>query len=220
MYEAPVSKLWGFYALAPTQATGDPRRMASHDAGDYSVRMTVFGHVAFAYVASRYRTPSRHVAVLVILGALLPDMIDKPLRLLGVYPWGRTIGHSIFTWALLVGFVLLIDLLLYRLPGSKWVLFGAMTHLVADLTDDIVSGFQFAGFALTSWGFWPLANPDDLYWIVTPLGGFDPGLTTYEATFLVWAVLFLFSPMAVAATCFRGTRSSATTTDERFEALE
>ncbi len=159
----------------------------------YSGPMTVFGHVAFAYVASRYQTPSRHVAALAILGALLPDMIDKPLRLLGLYPWSRTVGHSVVTWVLVLGFVLLVDVLLRRLPGSRWVLFGAMTHLIADLTNDVAAGFQFAGYALTSWGLWPMASPDDWDWKVVPVGTLDTGVTSYEAAFLFFALFLLLS---------------------------
>lgn len=156
--------------------------------------MTVFGHVAFAYVATRYRSAQLETATWAMVGALLPDMIDKPLHLLGLFPWGRTIGHSVFFWALTIGFVLLIDLFVRRLPGYRWVLFGAMTHLIADLTDDIVAGFQFGAYALTSWGLWPVATPDDWDWVVVPLGYIDPGITTYEIAFLIVAVLLLVNP--------------------------
>lgn len=96
-----------------------------------------------------------------MLGALLPDLIDKSLMLIGVTPYGRTVGHSLvfwlFTswlWMLAVG---------RRLPRARWlglVLLGGISHLVVDLVDDVVEGFEYSGYPFSAWFGWPWTNPD------------------------------------------------------------
>src|SRR6056297_3162505 len=60
----------------------------------------VVAYIGFSlasHVISRTAPTTRETALLAV-GALLPDLIDKPLAWqLGVLQGGRTLGHSIFT---------------------------------------------------------------------------------------------------------------------------
>ena len=67
--------------------------------------MNVPGHLAAAYLLARLGAPRvdrlrlERLGVLA-LGALLPDLIDKPLMWIGATPYGRTVGHSLLLWCL------------------------------------------------------------------------------------------------------------------------
>ena len=62
--------------------------------------MFIPGHLAVAHVVARRRGADRVARIgLVALGALLPDLVDKPLMLAGVTPYGRTVGHSLVFWS-------------------------------------------------------------------------------------------------------------------------
>jgi hypothetical protein len=74
----------------------------------------------------------------VALGALLPDIIDKPLTwsgLAGSHTGGHYIGHALMTHVAL----LLIGLLFARRGHYELVLvaFGAFTHIAADSTTHV-----------------------------------------------------------------------------------
>jgi len=67
-----------------------------------------------------------------VIGALLPDIVDKLLFLPGLSACGRFIGHSLF-------FGPILSLLAYGLTRKKEValavLFGSYLHLVQDIRD-------------------------------------------------------------------------------------
>lgn len=117
--------------------------------------MNAPGHLAAAYFVGRGAAPARLLPV--ALGALLPDLIDKPLLWLGFTPYGRTVGHSLLLW----GSALLLWLALRRpQPWSSAILLGAFSHLAVDLIDDVVEGFERTGYAFSAWLGWPVTNPD------------------------------------------------------------
>lgn len=64
------------------------------------------------------------------IASLLPDIIDKPLAMIGLTPCGRHLGHS-----LLVGII--ISGLVYLITRKKIIfvsiLFGYLMHLLLDL---------------------------------------------------------------------------------------
>ena len=88
---------------------------------------------------------------LLIIGSVLPDLIDKPLELWilpGVVGDSRSIGHT----AGLTGLMLFLGLLWYRRSKGSGLLslgFGSLSHLVLD-------------------GMWQL--PSTLFWPVLGLG--------------------------------------------------
>ena len=115
-----------------------------------------------------------------LFGALLPDIIDKSLKFVGVYPWGRTVGHSVFVWA---AFHLVLTYLLFEasrsretktrplwLPHLTFVSIGWISHFLADIADDFVQGLSCTGQVASAWMGWPLTNPDMHAVMVGPRG--------------------------------------------------
>lgn len=115
--------------------------------------MNIPGHLASAYFLARRDVPLAAVA----LGALLPDLIDKPMLWGGLTPYGRTVGHGLLFW----GAALALWLLSSRRPGtSAALLVGGFSHLLADLADDLVEGLERTGHVFSAWMGWPVTTPD------------------------------------------------------------
>lgn len=69
--------------------------------------MLPLGHLAFAYLwyalyaaSSTHRLPARLALIPLAFGSQFPDLIDKPLAYIGVLMYGRSLAHSLFTFAL------------------------------------------------------------------------------------------------------------------------
>lgn len=124
--------------------------------------MNVAGHLALAYLLARRRRRAWLARLEAIaLGALLPDLIDKSLMLIGATPHGRTVGHSFVFWL----FVTWLWMLAVgrRLPRAGWlggVLVGGISHLAVDFVDDVVEGVEHSGYIFSAWFGWPWTNPD------------------------------------------------------------
>jgi len=65
------------------------------------------GHLAFAYLwyavyaaAGTHRLPARLALVPLAIGSQFPDLIDKPLAYIGLLTSGRSLAHSLFTFAI------------------------------------------------------------------------------------------------------------------------
>jgi len=96
----------------------------------------------------------------VVLGCLLPDIVDKPLYLgaillrragadhLDLLRGSRLFGHTLFFLALLA-----VAASYLRSAPLRAVSWGVATHLVLDLVPDFASGYFF-GFR--HWLLWPL----------------------------------------------------------------
>lgn len=101
--------------------------------------MWPWGHAAVGYLAyagwcrlAGDRQPTAVPAMAVVFGAVLPDLIDKPLAWwLNVLPTGRALGHSLLFVLPVVGMLWLV--LDRRHSGVVAALGGGwLTHLVAD----------------------------------------------------------------------------------------
>ena len=57
--------------------------------------MTPLGHLATALLAARGAGFDRRRSHLCLIGALLPDIVDKPLWRAGVFVTGHTVAHSV-----------------------------------------------------------------------------------------------------------------------------
>ena len=139
--------------------------------------MWLTGHLATSYLLARalHRTlePSRHVAILVLaalLGGLMPDLIDKPLLVLKVTPYGRSVGHALTTSALVLC-VAAWPLAAGRLKGSRKMLYRSVfltfaaswwAHLFVDLVDDTLASYLYSGQLFSAWMGWPYLTPDDV----------------------------------------------------------
>jgi hypothetical protein len=131
------------------------------------------GHAAFAYLtyvavaaATDRNLPARWALVPLAVGSQFPDLIDKPLAFYGLLASGRSMGHSVFVAAVLVGGVAWRvrasgsstrsggwrHRLATVAPGALAV--GYATHLVGDVLAPVLAGRLWdARFLL-----WPLAS--------------------------------------------------------------
>lgn len=135
------------------------------------------GHLAVAYLTGRRRSLARWLPL--VLGTVTPDVIDKTAQLIGVTPYGRTVGHSVLLWGWIA-----VAALIARGRGlgrGGWLVafwLGGALHLMTDLVDDVVEGFSHSGWAFSAWMGWPWTNPDMWNLRVPHALGPWPGATT------------------------------------------
>lgn len=124
--------------------------------------MWPWGHVGVAYLVysgytrGRFRRPPRpEAAVAVVIGALLADLIDKPLAWgVGVFPTGRDLAHSLF----FAGALLLLAAI--AAAGRDWgdpaaaFVIAHLSHLVGDLPRRAFLGYPFG----TEFLLWPVLS--------------------------------------------------------------
>lgn len=120
------------------------------------------GHLAVAYLLGRRPADARlERAGWIAGGAIVPDVIDKSAMLAGITPYGRTVGHSLSLWALvLLAWIWARARGLSRAPKLGLVLLGGVSHLLVDLVDDVFEGFERTGYAFSAWAGWPHTDPD------------------------------------------------------------
>lgn len=145
--------------------------------------MYVLGHLGIGLGLAwllTYRRPDAVDYRLVLLGAVLPDIVDKPLgALLGLE--SRLWAHTLL---FLAGLVLLG--FLPRLRGLQWIGFGVGTHLLLDLIWDQPNVI-----------LWPFAGP--FLPGTTSLGGYlevlltDPYVQAGEILGSIGLVAFAWS---------------------------
>ncbi|ELY44426.1 metal-dependent hydrolase [Natronorubrum sulfidifaciens] len=145
----------------------------------------VVGYCCYAAYTrfDRGEPPSIAPAGVAIVGAAVPDLLDKPLSSASVVPVGRTIGHSLL---FAVPLVLLLWLLARRFDRSHLgVAFaiGYGSHLATDVPWHVISGdYHELGFLL-----WPV-TPMPAYTGVKPLGTI-PGVGLEATTLWLEAVI-------------------------------
>ncbi len=105
---------------------------------------------------------------LVMLGALLPDWLDKPLALWLAFP-GRTFGHT-----LLFGvFLLVVSLIIYEFTGSRGFLVLSLAsagHLLMDRMWEAPQTLFWPLYGLSFGGAEHDLSPDWLRWVQTGTG--------------------------------------------------
>jgi len=102
--------------------------------------------VAAALVGTRTRLP----VLWLVVGAALPDVVDKPLATLGVVDLFHSVGHSALV------FVLFLPAVRYG-PEAIAVLVGWGSHLLLDALHIVINGRPMDTLFL----LWPLAVPPD-----------------------------------------------------------
>ncbi len=122
----------------------------------------------------------RRVLAPVWFGALLPDLIDKPILWSGSSVYGRTVGHSVLVWALVC--LVAAWARTRRVSGHAalgWVTLGVVTHGLADVLEGVLMGGLHGKVWATSWWVWPWATPDT--WSLLRAGAPWPGGTHWMA---------------------------------------
>lgn len=129
--------------------------------------MRVPGHLGVGLLAAAWFGP-RLPWGLVLLGALLPDAVDKGAHLLGWTAGSRGLAHSPLLWLPLAWWML------RRGPWAGAVAVGALSHLAADLVEGVVLTVVQGGEGVFPWLFWP-APARALPSLVLPGLGLPPG---------------------------------------------
>ena len=128
-------------------------------------------HLAFAYVlVSGYHRlawrarPNAAAAVAVAIGALLPDLVDKPLAWgFGVLPAGRSLGHSLLVVVPVLALVVAFGYRSREPRAAVAFAVATLSHLAGDvLYPLVVEGELRLGFLL-----WPI--------VPAPAGGSGSG---------------------------------------------
>lgn len=153
------------------------------------------GHLAVgALIARRQRYATFGLWCAALLGSLAPDLIDKSLRLVGVFPWGRTVGHSVFVVAA-VALIAVVGRMFE--PRARWpaaLALGWAGHLVADLVADFELGVLHRGDIWSAWALAPLYNADQLSVTVQPCIGSEAPWAIAEMAVVIAAVAVCPSP--------------------------
>lgn len=146
------------------------------------VSVTPLGHLAVSVLLARTRGYTGRALGCCLAGAVVPDLVDKPLAALGVVPVTHSLGHSVVVLALVAGVVVAHR----RVRGAAPFVVGWAGHVAADL---VVAYPTF----LVNYG-WPLLaprpTPDDpivAYWLeyaIGPLGVLEG--TLIVAGLLAW----------------------------------
>ncbi len=139
------------------------------------------GHVALAMLGNRY---GKAAWLPVMIGALLPDLIDKPLNdVFHLTPHGRFAMHSLTAVAVLT----LVIHYFYQWPTAYSYMIGHLSHLLGD-----------ADFNPWFWPFVQYQYPpgiDVLDILSTPGTIFFPGWILLE-TVILGLVIFLYTRYA------------------------
>jgi hypothetical protein len=121
--------------------------------------MWPWGHLAVAYLAARSERWLRGgtlagAAVLALaVGALAPDLIDKPLAwTLSILPSGRSLAHSLFFVGAGGAGVAAFEAGSRRRQLGTWFVVGALSHVLADTIPGLLAGEREAVYFLN----WPL----------------------------------------------------------------
>jgi len=91
--------------------------------------MTPLGHLATALLAARGAGFDRRRSHLCLIGALLPDIVDKPLWRAGVFVTGHTVAHSVIVVCTAAALLAVVPRLRVLVP----VVLGQATHIAGDL---------------------------------------------------------------------------------------
>jgi len=116
----------------------------------------VVGYLCYAVYARLHhgRTPEGAPALVAIVAAAIPDLIDQPLWLLGVTPVGRTIAHSLFGAAIAVTIAVAVARRRGRPELGIAFAVGYLSHLAADVPWHLLAGdYAELGFLL-----WPITH--------------------------------------------------------------
>ncbi len=102
----------------------------------------VVGYLCYAaYTRGRHgERPGGEPTVVAVFAAVLPDLVDQPLRLVGVMPVGRTIAHSLLVAIPVVVAVGAIARRRGRPELGVAFAIGYLSHIAADVPWHVLAG--------------------------------------------------------------------------------
>lgn len=159
------------------------------------------GHLALGYLAGvgvarasgRTRPRLRQELLPLWIGALLPDLVDKPAYLLGLADATRWAAHSPLFVLLLWGLWFILHLRGTPARPLALLTLGVISHQAADLVDGAVSGLLFPDTNLIStWFTWPFIATDT--WAVE----LDSAIFPFKAPITPLELLVVAAALAVA----------------------
>jgi membrane-bound metal-dependent hydrolase YbcI (DUF457 family) len=112
--------------------------------------MIFFGHIGISIFLGSLISLSLFA---VLIGALLPDVIDKALYLLGFIDTGRYIGHTLFLGILIS---LIVHIILRKKLLSLSLLFGYWLHLLEDATKFVPWFYPFVSYDFSAYTIGPV----------------------------------------------------------------
>ena len=129
--------------------------------------MWPIGHLAIGYilyaVSTRLRfdeEPADGPVLVVLLGSLFPDLVDKPLAwYLDVLPTGRTLAHSLLVLVPLCTAVYLVSRYYDRAEYGIAFAIGALSHSLVDALPVLWDDEATADFLL--WPYWSVELYDE-----------------------------------------------------------
>ena len=116
----------------------------------------IVGYLCYAvYTHRREGTPPEgEPAAVAVFAAVLPDLIDQPMWLLGVTPVSRTFAHSLFGAAVIVGVAGFVARRRARPDLAIAFSIGYLSHVAADIPWHVLAGdYRELGFL-----FWPITE--------------------------------------------------------------
>jgi hypothetical protein len=111
--------------------------------------MILFGHIGLTVLFGTLISLS---IFSLIIGSILPDIIDKPFQLIGASPSGRFIGHTLFMGIVVSGISFLI---IRKKSISISLLFGQWFHLLQDAQHFVPWFYPFINYDFPSYPFGP-----------------------------------------------------------------
>lgn len=144
-------------------------------------------HLAFGYLVysllehGRGRSPEGRKAVVLLVGVMFPDLVDKPLVLLGILEYGRSFAHSLITVSVIVGIVCLVAHRHGRFELGWTFGLGYLLHIPVDLYGPLLTGNNPID---TAFLFWPVA-------VEHPLGVMPPDIPVSKGS--VFSVIVVSS---------------------------
>jgi hypothetical protein len=146
-------------------------------------------HILVAYIVSSVfwqlvvgKPLPRSAGFAAVSGALLPDIVDKPLSWsLAILPTGTSLAHSVITCVVLLAVT--YPVAVGRLRLAEWTGFavGYLTHLAGDVSYGLLVGRP--------------VDPGFLLWPLVAVETTDrPGLVQTAAQFFEFYVAFLSTP--------------------------
>lgn len=115
--------------------------------------MILFGHIGITAFVGSFLSLSLFI---VLIGSLMPDIIDKTLFLLGLTNTGRFIGHTLFLGII---FSLIVHLILRKKIISASLLFGYWFHLFEDVMGFVPWFYPFVNYDFSAYTFGPIFTP-------------------------------------------------------------